>query len=61
MPLTSKDKRKLRQKSHHLKPIIIIGSKGLTEEVQKEIDIALETHELLKIKINVFNKILGSC
>ncbi len=50
--LTSKDKRALRQQAHHLKPVIIIGSKGLTPEVNNEINIALEAHELIKIKIN---------
>lgn len=52
MPLTSKTKRALRQQAHHLKPVIIIGSKGLTNEVNNEIDIALEAHQLIKVKIN---------
>lgn len=56
MPLTNKDKRQLKQQAHHLKPVIIIGSKGLTDQVNKEIDIALEAHELLKIKINDHDK-----
>lgn len=50
--LASKMKRALRQQAHHLKPVIMIGSKGLTEEVHKEIEIALDAHELIKIKIN---------
>ena len=56
MILQSKEKRKLRQQAHKLKPVIIIGSKGLTEAVQQEIDLALDTHELLKIKVNDHDK-----
>jgi RNA-binding protein len=33
-----------------LKPIIQIGKRGITESVLKEINAALEAHELIKIK-----------
>lgn len=56
MSITTKAKRALRQQAHHLKPVIMIGSKGLTEEVHKEIEIALDAHELIKIKINDHDK-----
>lgn len=56
MPLTSKDKRRLRQKAHHLKPVIIIGSKGLSDAVDNEIDVALTAHELIKVKVNDHDK-----
>ncbi len=45
-------KLKLRKKAHHLRPVIIIGNKGLTDSVQLEIERALLDHELIKIKIN---------
>jgi len=41
----------LRKLAHHLKPIILIGQKGLTEAVQLEIERALFDHELIKIHI----------
>ena len=41
----------LRQKSHALKPVVMIGSQGLTQAVHNEIDCALEAHELIKIRI----------
>ena len=47
----SKDKRKqLQKKASTLKPIIMIGQKGLTDAVIAEIDSALNIHELIKIR-----------
>ncbi len=42
----------LKAKAHHLKPVILIGSKGLTPAVINETEIALLAHELIKVKIN---------
>jgi putative YhbY family RNA-binding protein len=41
----------MKTQAHGLKPVIMIGQAGLTEAVLKEIELALDTHELLKIKI----------
>lgn len=46
------DLRELKKKAHHLKPIVMIGAQGFTEAVLNEIEIALNAHELIKIKIN---------
>ena len=47
----SKIKRKeLQKKASSLKPIIMIGQKGLTDSVIAEIDSALNIHELIKIR-----------
>ena len=43
----------LRGLSHDLKPVVMVADKGLTENVMHEIDIALELHELVKIKIRM--------
>ena len=43
--------KQMKTKAHDLKPIIMIGQAGLTEAVSKEIELALDTHELIKIKI----------
>ena len=43
----------LRGISHNIKPVVMVADKGLTENVMHEIDIALELHELVKIKIRV--------
>lgn len=45
-------KRALKAKAHHLKPVILLGAKGLTEAVIAETNIALLAHELIKVKIN---------
>jgi putative YhbY family RNA-binding protein len=49
--LTSAERRVLRARAHHLHPVIMIGEAGLTPAVLKEIDIALKSHELIKIRV----------
>jgi RNA-binding protein len=45
-------KQALKAKAHHLKPVVLLGAKGLTEAVVAETDVALQAHELIKVKIN---------
>lgn len=45
------EKKKLKAQAHPLNPVVIIGQAGLTEAVIKEINVALDAHELIKIKI----------
>ncbi|HHZ88181.1 MAG TPA: YhbY family RNA-binding protein [Chromatiaceae bacterium] len=42
----------LKQKAHHLKPVIIVGQKSLSDSVMNEINVALDHHELIKIRVN---------
>lgn len=49
--LTSKKRKALKAKAHHLKPVIRVGQNGISDGVIKETDIALHTHELIKIQI----------
>lgn len=44
-------KRKLKARAHALKPVILLGQQGLTDAVLKELMIALEHHELIKVKL----------
>jgi RNA-binding protein len=53
MSLSKKQIKFLRAKCHDLKAVVMIGQKGLTEEVLNELDIALIHHELIKIKLSV--------
>lgn len=46
----------LRKQAHHLKPVILIGQKGLTDAVINEIELALVAHECIKIKIGGVEK-----
>ena len=41
----------LKGMAHDLKPVVMIGDKGLTPSVIGEITIALDAHELIKINI----------
>ena len=52
MTLTNKQKAFLRGEAHHLKPVVMVGHKGLTETLSKEISANLVAHELIKIKFN---------
>jgi RNA-binding protein len=51
MPLTSQQIRYLRGLTHHLQAVVMVGDKGLSENVMAEIDNALEHHELVKIRL----------
>ena len=48
--LTPAQRQHLKGLAHPLSPVVIIGEKGLSEAVMKEIDRALKAHELIKIK-----------
>jgi RNA-binding protein len=51
MPLTSTQRKHLKALAHHCKPVIQVGNAGVTAPVIKEIELALERHELLKIRL----------
>ncbi|MDO3720900.1 MULTISPECIES: ribosome assembly RNA-binding protein YhbY [Marinobacter] len=51
MSLSPEQRRAYRGIAHHLKPVIIVGDKGLTEGLQEELERALNDHELIKIKV----------
>ncbi|WP_190303262.1 MULTISPECIES: ribosome assembly RNA-binding protein YhbY [Methylomonas] len=44
-------RKKLKAQAHTLKPVVIVGQAGLTPAVVKEINAALDAHELIKIRI----------
>lgn len=49
--LTPSERRALRARAHHLHPVVMIGEAGLTPGVLREIDLALKSHELIKIRV----------
>ena len=51
MSLTSSQKRYLRGFAHDLKPVILVGQKGITPNLLAEFDGAIEHHELVKVKL----------
>ncbi len=48
--LSPRRRSELRARAHKLSPVVIIGDKGLTDEVLAEIDRSLTAHELIKIR-----------
>jgi RNA-binding protein len=49
--LSEKQLRFLRGKAHALKPVVMLGQKGLTENVLAETVQALKDHELIKVRV----------
>ena len=51
-PVAEKLKRELKAKAHHLNPVVTIGDKGLSKPVLKELNLALNAHHLIKVRIH---------
>jgi RNA-binding protein len=49
--LTPADRKEKRGEAHHLDPVVMIGSDGLTPAVVKEADLALNAHGLIKVRV----------
>ena len=48
--LTGFQRKWLRGQAHALRPVVRLGRQGATEGVLREIDAALESHELIKVQ-----------
>jgi RNA-binding protein len=53
-PLTQAQRQFLRKTAHDLSPIVHIGKNGLSDNLFSSTEIALDTHELIKVKFNDF-------
>jgi RNA-binding protein len=51
LEITSAERSALRAAAHPLRPVVLIGDRGLTDAVLKEIDTHLNAHELIKVKV----------
>lgn len=51
MALTASQKRHLRGLTHHINPVVMVGDKGLSDNVMAELERALDHHELIKVKL----------
>ena len=49
--LTPTERKVHRALAHHLDPVVMIGNDGLTPSVLKEIDLALNSHGLIKVRV----------
>jgi len=51
LQLSSVERRALRARAHNLDPVVSIAENGLTDAVLKEIEVSLNAHELIKIRV----------
>lgn len=51
LQLSSLQRRELRARAHDLNPVVSIAENGLTAGVLKEIEVCLNAHELIKIRV----------
>ena len=54
--LNEKQLRFLRGKAHALKPVVMLGHKGLTDSVIAETVQALRDHELIKVRVRAADR-----
>ena len=49
--ITPKQRAHLKSLAHHLKPVVFVGKEGITDQAVRSLEEALNTRELLKVKI----------
>jgi RNA-binding protein len=49
--MTGKERRYLRALAHRLSPVVIVGQRGLSDGVVRQVDTALTDHELIKVRV----------
>ncbi|MEN6373795.1 MAG: ribosome assembly RNA-binding protein YhbY [Smithella sp.] len=54
--LKSSVKKNLRSQAHHLKPVVMVGRNGVSEQLIASVDAALKDHELIKVKFLDFKE-----
>lgn len=53
MELSNNQRKYLKSIAHGLKPVIMVGDKGLSDNVRVETDLAASHHEIIKVKFAV--------
>ena len=54
--LKGSQRKYLRSQAHHLRPLVMIGAKGVTDQLIGSVDLALKDHELIKVKFGEFKE-----
>jgi len=49
-------KKTLRSLAHHLKPVVMVGRNGVSEQLIASVNAALKDHELIKVKFLDFKE-----
>ncbi len=57
LSLTATERRALSARAHAINPIVMIGKTGLSASVINELDRGLSSHELIKIKVQIENRL----
>lgn len=53
LTLTPALRRALAATAHGMRPVVMIGEAGLSENVMHELDLGLKSHQLIKVKVSV--------
>ena len=51
MAITPKQRAHLKSLAHHLKPVVYIGKEGVQDSTIRSLEEALNTRELIKVKV----------
>jgi putative YhbY family RNA-binding protein len=57
LTLSISQRRELKAQAHALNPVVMIGKSGLSAAVIEELDRGLTSHELMKIKVQIDDRI----
>lgn len=57
LTLTIAHRRELKAQAHALNPVVMIGKTGLSASVIKELDCGLASHELIKVKVQIDDRV----
>jgi RNA-binding protein len=49
--LNPAQRKEKRSEAHHLDPVVMVGSDGLTAAIEREADMALNAHGLIKVRV----------
>lgn len=56
MNISAQQKRYLRSLAHALKPVVTVGESGLNDSVLRELDLSIEHHELIKVRVHAADR-----
>lgn len=56
--LSPAQRKNHRADAHHLNAVVMIGSGGLTAAVKKEVDAALNAHGLIKVRVQIDDRVV---
>ena len=51
MAITPKQRAHLKRLAHHLKPVVYVGKEGVSESTVRSVEEALNTRELIKVRV----------